>query len=119
MRGLCGALSGLGQVMRQIAPLFLMCDLRDIDVLAESFSPFTELPTITIFDRAPGGIGLSQECYELHGDLLRAARDLVAACRCENGCPACVGPAGEGQRENMKALTLRLLEAVGKGAGLI
>ncbi|HEY4689507.1 MAG TPA: DEAD/DEAH box helicase [Anaerolineae bacterium] len=110
-RGLRGALSGLGQVMRQIAPLFLMCDPRDIDVLAESRSPFTELPTITIFDRAPGGIGLSAECFELHADLLRAARDLVAQCRCESGCPACVGPAGEGGSDT-KALTLKLLEAL-------
>ncbi|HJW84838.1 MAG TPA: Zn-binding domain-containing protein [Anaerolineae bacterium] len=110
-RGLRGALSGLGQVMRQIAPLFLMCDPRDIDVLAEARSPFTELPTITIFDRVPGGIGLSQECFELHTELLRAARDLVAQCRCENGCPACVGPAGE-RGADTKALTLKLLEAL-------
>ncbi len=116
-RGLRGALSGLGQVMRQIAPLFLMCDPRDIDVLAESRSPFTALPTITVFDRAPGGIGLSQECYELHDDLLRAARDLVAACGCENGCPACVGPASAGGGDT-KALTLRLLKALTKTSGL-
>jgi DEAD/DEAH box helicase domain-containing protein len=111
-RGMRGALGGLGQVMHQIAPLFLMCDPRDIDVLAESRSPFTELPTITIFDRAAGGIGLSQECYELHADLLRAARDLVAQCRCESGCPACVGPARDDQGGGVKALTLRLLEAL-------
>ena len=110
-RGLRGALSGLGQLMRQIAPLFLMCDPRDIDVQAEARSPFTELPTITIFDRVPGGIGLSQQCFDLHLDLLRAARDLVAQCRCENGCPACVGPAGEGGSD-MKALTLKLLDAL-------
>ncbi len=113
LRGMRGALSGLGQVMRQIAPLFLMCDPRDIDVLAENRSPFTALPTITIFDRVPGGIGLSQECYDLHAELLRAARDLVAACRCESGCPACVGPAGEKNGGNRtKTLTLRLLAAL-------
>jgi DEAD/DEAH box helicase domain-containing protein len=110
-RGVRGALGGLGQVMRQIAPLYLMCDPRDIDVLAEARSPFTELPTITIFDRVAGGIGLSQECFDLHDDLLRAARDLVASCRCENGCPACVGPAGEGGADT-KMLTLRLLRAL-------
>ncbi|HET7089598.1 MAG TPA: DEAD/DEAH box helicase, partial [Anaerolineae bacterium] len=110
-RGVRGALGGLGQVMRQIAPLYLMCDPRDIDVLAEARSPFTELPTITIFDRVAGGIGLSQECFDLHDDLLRAARDLVASCRCENGCPACVGPAGEGGLDT-KALTLKLLKVL-------
>lgn len=110
-RGVRGALSGLGQVMRQIAPLYLMCDPRDIDVLAESRASFTELPTITIFDRVPGGIGFSQECFELHDELLRAARDLVSSCSCKDGCPACVGPAGDANVD-VKALTLKLLEAL-------
>ena len=92
--GLRGALSGLGHVLGEIAPLYLMCDPRDIGVIAEARSAFTELPTITIYDRVPAGIGLSQELFDLHDQLLRAARDVVANCQCESGCPACVGPMG-------------------------
>jgi DEAD/DEAH box helicase domain-containing protein len=114
--GLRGALSGLGHVLGEIAPLYLMCDPRDIGVIAETRSTFTELPTITIYDRVPAGIGFSQELFELHDQLLRAAHDVVAQCRCETGCPGCVGPIGmaETQREelNVKILTLKVLKAI-------
>jgi DEAD/DEAH box helicase domain-containing protein len=114
--GLRGALSGLGHVLGEIAPLYLMCDPRDIGVIAEARSAFTELPTITIYDRVPAGIGFSQELFDLHEQLLRAAHDVVAQCRCETGCPGCVGPIGlaETQREelNVKRLTLKVLRAI-------
>ncbi len=115
--GLRGALSGLGHVLGEIAPLYLMCDPRDIGVIVEARSAFTELPTITIYDRVPAGIGFSQELFELHDQLLGAARDVVANCRCETGCPACVGPISphEAEREdalNVKTLTLKLLQAL-------
>lgn len=117
--GLRGALSGLGHVLGEIAPLYLMCDPRDIGVIAEGRSSFTELPTITIYDRVPAGIGFSQELYELHDQLLIAARDVVANCHCESGCPACVGPIGPAPADredalNVKTLTLKLLQALTK-----
>ena len=114
--GLRGALSGLGHVLGEIAPLYLMCDPRDIGVIAETRSSFTELPTVTIYDRVPAGIGFSEELFELHDQLLRAAYDMVARCRCEAGCPGCVGPIGpEATRRddlNVKQLTLKLLAAL-------
>jgi DEAD/DEAH box helicase domain-containing protein len=60
-------------------------------------------------------MGLSDRLYELHADLLQAARDLVTACPCLEGCPACVGPVGLGGGE-VKAMTVRLIEAL-QGAG--
>ena len=115
--GVRGALSGLGHVLGEIAPLYLMCDPRDIGVLAEARSAFTELPTLTIFDRVPAGIGFSQELFELHDQLLIAARDIVANCHCESGCPACVGPMSPAEAAsesglNVKVLTLKLLQAL-------
>jgi DEAD/DEAH box helicase domain-containing protein len=112
--GRTSALSGLGHVLGNLAPLFLMCDPRDINVSVENRAragPAARLPLITIYERVPGGCGLSQRLYELRGDLLRAAAELVAACRCEQGCPACVGPVGEVGSE-AKALTQRLLKRV-------
>jgi DEAD/DEAH box helicase domain-containing protein len=114
--GLRGALSGLGHVLGEIAPLYLMCDPRDIGVIAEARSAFTELPTITIYDCVPAGIGFSQELFDLHEQLLRAAHDVVAQCQCETGCPGCVGPIGSeaAQRDdlNVKQLTLKVLKAI-------
>jgi len=104
-----GTLSGLAHVLRHLAPLHLMCDPRDVGVVSEVKSPHAKLPTITIYDNAPGGLGFSQALYELHDTLLSAARDLVLACRCQRGCPSCVGPVVE-VGEDAKANCLRLLE---------
>ncbi len=91
-RGVRGALGGLAHALQQLAPLYLMCDPRDLGCAVESRSAHTGLPTITLFDLVPGGIGLSAQLYELVGDLLRAARDLIVECRCQSGCPSCIGP---------------------------
>ncbi|OGO10319.1 MAG: hypothetical protein A2Y93_13275 [Chloroflexi bacterium RBG_13_68_17] len=108
-RGTRTALGGLSYALGSVAPLFLMCDPRDLGVLAEVRSKETKGPTVTLYDRAAEGLGLAERLYELHGDLLRGAADLIRACRCQDGCPACVGPVGPGGRE-VKALTLRLID---------
>jgi DEAD/DEAH box helicase domain-containing protein len=106
-----GTLSGLAHVLRHLAPLYLMSDPRDIGVVSEVKSSFTRQPTITIYDNAPGGLGFSENLYALHDMLLSAARELVAACRCQWGCPSCVGPVFE-VGEDAKANCLRLLDLV-------
>jgi DEAD/DEAH box helicase domain-containing protein len=85
-------LLGLSHVLVQVAPLFLMCDPHDLGVVAELKSPHTAAPTIYLFDKYPGGVGLSERLYELHTRLLRAAADTIAGCGCVEGCPSCVGP---------------------------
>ena len=111
VRGTRSALGGLAYTLRNIATLFLMCDPRDLGGLTEVRSKETKSPTITLFDRAPEGLGLAERLYELHEQLLGGALELVRRCRCLDGCPACVGPVGPGGRE-VKALTAQLLEAL-------
>ena len=69
------------------------------------------VPRIYIFERIPAGLGFSAFLYEMHTELLESAYQLVAACACAHGCPACVGPVLEGQivRLETKQLTLALL----------
>lgn len=57
-------------------------------------------PAVFLYDNYPGGVGLSAPLFDRRHTVLRDARDLVTACGCEAGCPACVGPilAGEGER---------------------
>ena len=110
-------LAGLSMVFGQLAPLFLMCDRGDLGVHYDPQAPFAEgQPAVVLYDQVPAGIGFSQELFDLHDQLLRAAHDVVAQCRCETGCPGCVGPIGlvEAQREemNVKVLTLKLLKAI-------
>jgi len=100
-------LVGLANVLINVAPLYLMCDPGDIGVRPEVRSPHAREATIFIYDRVPAGIGFAEKLYELHGQLLAAAEELVKDCGCANGCPSCVGPDGEiGPRGKRNALRL-------------
>jgi DEAD/DEAH box helicase domain-containing protein len=61
-----------------------------------------------IYDAYPGGIGFSEPLYRVHELLLRRTRELIAGCACEQGCPSCVGPAGE-KSERTKDAALAIL----------
>lgn len=103
--------SGLAGVLRNLAPLYLMCDAHDILVLTGD-----DGPTVTVYERVSAGVGFSQHLYAVHTELLEAALDLIGACPCLHGCPACVGPviagdAGGGPPETKRG-TLILLEGM-------
>ncbi len=103
-------LGGAAGLLTGVAPLFLMCDPRDLGVLAEPQDPVSGQPTITLYERTPGGVGYAEQLHRSMSDLLRAALDLVTACPCERGCPACVGPVLEHDYAlDTKALAAALL----------
>jgi DEAD/DEAH box helicase domain-containing protein len=89
------ALLGLSNVLVHIAPLYLMCDPQDIRVVPQVKAIHNKQPTIFFYDRYPGGVGLSERLYEVHGELIAEAKRLIAGCQCLSGCPACVGPVEE------------------------
>jgi DEAD/DEAH box helicase domain-containing protein len=90
-----GALIGLARVARTTGSLLLMCDPRDLGVLAQVQAPFTGRPTLYLYDAVPGGVGLTERLFTLTDQLVRACREAVDSCACTDGCPACVGPAIE------------------------
>ncbi|MDP9273697.1 MAG: DEAD/DEAH box helicase [Chloroflexota bacterium] len=90
-----GALIGLARVARTCAAMLLMCDPRDLGVLAQVQAPFTGRPTLYLYDAVPGGVGLTERLFTLIDQLVLACRGLVDGCRCADGCPACVGPVTE------------------------
>ncbi|MGD8937241.1 MAG: DUF1998 domain-containing protein, partial [Thiogranum sp.] len=49
-------------------------------------------PTLFLYDNYPGGIGISAPLFDKRDTIVRDARQLVAACDCAHGCPACIGP---------------------------
>jgi DEAD/DEAH box helicase domain-containing protein len=106
-------LGGLAYALGSLAPLHLMCDPGDIGVVAEARAPGSGLPTVTIYEKAPAGIGFSQRLYEVAPELLAAVGDLVGRCPCAAGCPACVGPVGQEQPDGIdaKLLTVALAAA--------
>jgi DEAD/DEAH box helicase domain-containing protein len=106
-------LGGMAALLSGVIPLFLMCDPSDIGILPEAQNPITGLPTITIFEKVPGGIGYAEQLYRSLPDVLTAAHDLVRDCPCETGCPACVGPVPEHDYMlDTKMLTSALLAAL-------
>lgn len=105
-------LGGLAFVLGHLAPLFLMCDAGDVGVHADPNSPLIQgQPAVVIYDGVPAGIGFSERLYELHESLMDYTYQLVSACPCTDGCPSCIGPAGE-NGAGAKAETLALLAAM-------
>lgn len=109
------AVSGIAYLLKQISPVILLCASRDVGVAIEdnltkeplqaglrrgmagapldpAFADRFE-PNLFIFDRYPGGVGLSAALYEKAEPLLQKALEVIEACPCPNGCPSCVGPA--------------------------
>ena len=79
------------------------------------------VPTVYLYDNFPGGVGLSEPLWDRQAELVRRARELVEACDCNAGCPACVGPvlAADEDREAQatpRALALRVLGLLGEAA---
>jgi len=64
------------------------------DAAASKLKEFFE-PNLYLFDAYPGGIGFSEPLFRAHDLLIHKTRELIAACKCDEGCPSCVGPAGD------------------------
>lgn len=101
-------LTGLGNALRTVGSLLLMCDPRDLGVaLTEDISNGVKTyePNLYLYDSYPGGIGQSAPLHRMARRLLAGASELIASCPCEAGCPSCVGPIGEvGERGKEAAM---------------
>jgi len=101
-------LAGIGHLARNLAPIYCLCDPGDVGADVQVRAPFTEQPTVYLYDMVPGGVGLAEKLFEIRNDLIDACLALVRACTCENGCPGCVGPQVEPNSPARKAATLML-----------
>jgi DEAD/DEAH box helicase domain-containing protein len=108
---------GLLHALESVATLLLMCDGRDLgtaigerppdatavdafssgrveEMVGANAKEFFE-PNLYLFDAYPGGIGFSEPLFRAHELLVQKTRELIRACECDQGCPSCVGPAGD------------------------
>jgi len=106
-----GGLRGIANLLQKIAPLWLMCDPRDIRALSRVRDPFHNAPTLFIYDNIPGGVGLAEKLYNMVPDIFRACRDHLAGCSCTTGCPSCAGPPLE-IGDSGKSATLKILNYI-------
>ncbi|RXT04195.1 DEAD/DEAH box helicase [Ammoniphilus sp. CFH 90114] len=98
-------LTGLAHILRHVAPLFVMCDPQDLHVVPQRKAIHSGKPTIFLYDRYPGGIGLSEQVYKQWEQVLFEAEEAIRACPCGEGCPSCVGAGDVG-----KELALSLID---------
>lgn len=105
-------LGRLGTLIKNVAPVFLLCDPGDIGVAERLKDPHFGDSALYVFDRYPGGSGLSEALVTRLSEVLTAAKDLVRRCPCREGCPSCVGPRDSKEEigENPKELLLGFLE---------
>jgi DEAD/DEAH box helicase domain-containing protein len=100
------ALSGAGTLIKTIAPMFLLCDPRDLGLAERVRDPHFGVPALFVYDKYPGGTGLAEALSRRTGELFRAIYHAARSCPCRSGCPSCVGPGGN------KAGTLTFLAAL-------
>lgn len=100
------ALASVAYVLQSLTPLFVHCDRADISVVPQMKAVHNDLPTLFMYDNYPGGIGLSKKMYTSLPQLITRARDHVAKCRCEAGCPSCIGAQSIDAQSKLDALLL-------------
>jgi DEAD/DEAH box helicase domain-containing protein len=98
------ALRGFGHALHTVASVSLMVDPRDLghtlgDKKDADSAPGKGVssapgfdPTLFLYDRMPGGVGLAPRLYEQRQELLFRTVRLLHGCACEQGCPSCIGP---------------------------
>jgi DEAD/DEAH box helicase domain-containing protein len=100
-------LAGAGTLIKHMAPVFLLCDPRDIGVAERVRDPHFGVPALYIYDKYPGGTGLAESLARHTGELFRSVYRVVSECPCKEGCPSCVGP---GENKKGTAEFLRTLQ---------
>jgi DEAD/DEAH box helicase domain-containing protein len=123
---LIDGLRAVAYLLHHLAPIFLLCDTRDLGswlgdttpartgavatresakqrlMSAERFNP-----TLYLYDAHAGGIGLSERVFDVLPLLLQRGLETLQACPCRWGCPSCVGPVNEvGRRAKATAAAL-------------
>ena len=85
------ALVGAARLLKSLAPVFVLCDPRDIGVSERVRDPHFSIPAIYLYDKYPGGTGLSEALTGKLDVLMGAAYERLHGCSCGAGCPSCIG----------------------------
>lgn len=73
-----------------ILPRFAMCDRWDLGGVSTPLHPQTGAPCWFVYDGYPGGAGIAEVAFTRAVELAAATLDVIDACACRDGCPACV-----------------------------
>ncbi len=111
---IASGLAGIAHLARNLAPIYCLCEPRDIGSECQVRSPYNELPTVFLYDSIPGGVGLAEKLWDVREDLAEACLALAKSCECSQGCPSCVGPQVELQSQARAAAELMLTRVLGR-----
>jgi DEAD/DEAH box helicase domain-containing protein len=102
-------LRGTGPLIRLIAPVYLLCDPRDLGIAERVRDPHFGIPALYIYDKYPGGTGLAEALSGRISALFNSVKSVPEKCPCAKGCPSCVGAGGNkrGTLEFLKILTTK------------
>jgi DEAD/DEAH box helicase domain-containing protein len=123
---LIDGLRAVGYLLHHLAPIFLLCDIRDLGSWLGDTTPAAPgavatrestrrrlleaerfNPTLYLYDAHAGGIGLAERVFDVLPLLVRRGLETLEACPCRWGCPSCVGPVNEvGRRAKATAAAL-------------
>ena len=84
-------LVGSARLFKSLAPAFVLCDSGDLGVSERVRDPHFLMPAIHLYDRYPGGTGLSEALVDRLPALAQAALERLQGCACRQGCPSCIG----------------------------
>src|SRR6185436_12688810 len=85
-----GGLHAVEHAMIGLFPLLAIADRGDVGGISYTAHPQVGGPAIFLYDGVPGGVGLAEQGYRGLEDLLGKTLAHLAACPCEEGCPACI-----------------------------
>ncbi len=105
-------LKGISYTLNNLIPLYIMCDVNDISVVPMVRAPFSHKPTIYVYDKFQGGMGLSKKLYEIEHEVLKGVLQHIKSCPCAHGCPSCTGPTLESTLFG-KESAVKILELLG------
>ena len=88
---LSSAMTGVAYAMNSFIPLYIQSDRSDVHVVPQVKATHNGKSTFFVYDRYPGGIGLSERIYDLWEPLLDRVYEHVDNCSCQHGCPSCIG----------------------------
>ena len=85
------AVHAAAHAVMNILPLFLMCNPEDVGTECDNQYDTRYKPErLLIFDKYPGGNGISCKIQPIFDQLIKEALNLVTSCQCEDGCTGCI-----------------------------
>ncbi len=100
----------LGTLIKNVAPVFLLCDSSDIGISERLRDPHFDIPVLYCYDRYPGGSGIAEGFSARLYEIIHGSYDLIAMCSCRSGCPSCIGPSGD-SASNRKEEVIRFFQS--------